>query len=191
MEEINENTSTISVPETVNQNGEEEVISNTKNTTSEPETQNFGSNEERIRLELEAYQKHFLALNEELAEIRKKYQDPEAAPPDPVTLLSGDVSDLKNEFDEIKKMILQQQQRQQDQAPQMQQQGVQHTIPQGQTQPQMMYQNPFMPFVPQIQPMFQTSTIMPAPTLPYLATPPLIPTNTQVPQFNYNNDNRR
>lgn len=168
-----EEEATVSEMESIEQ---KEVISEMETPTPEPDQG------ERIKLELEAYQRHFLALNEELAEIRKRYNVPEDTPPDPVAVLSGEVNSLKSGFDEIKQMILDQR-TQQDQA-------------QGQQQ-QMMFQQPFiqqapqMQFIPQYQPMFQTSTIMPAPSLPYLATPPLIPTNTQVPQMNLNNNNRR
>lgn len=139
---------------------------------------------ERIRLENEAYQRHVSALMAELQEIREQFHVQEPTPPDPVSVLTGEVNSLKNGFDELKQIIAEQQRVGNHQ----------NNQPQGQpqfNQPQQAF--PYFPqqgfqFFPQ-QPMFQTSTIMPAPSLPYIATSTPMPTNFQVPQFNMNNQN--
>ena len=140
---------------------------------------------ERIRLENEAYQRHVSALMAELQEIREQFHVPEPTPPDPVSVLTGKVNSLKNGFDELKQFITEQQRVG----------NPQNNQPQGQpqfNQPQQAF--PYFPqqgfqFFPPPQPMFQTSTIMPAPALPYIATSTPMPTNFQVPQFNLNNQN--
>lgn len=130
---------------------------------------------ERIRLENEAYQRHFSALQEELAEIRKQFAVEEPLPPDPVAMLSGQVSDLRNGFQQLQQM-LEQRQVEQHQSQQQAPQQIQFIQP-----PQQQYAY-FQP-----QPMFQqTSPILPAPALPYFATPALMPTNTQAPVINFN-----
>lgn len=131
---------------------------------------------ERIRLENEAYQRHVSALMAELQEIREQFHVPEQTPPDPVSVLTGEVNSLKNGFDELKQLIAEQQRVGNQQ----------NNQPQG--QPQFNQPQQAFPYFPQYfqQPMFQTSTIMPAPALPYIPTTTPMPTNIQVPQFNLN-----
>lgn len=141
----------------------EEVVSEQENTTP-----NTG---ERVRLELDAYKRHFAALEEELKEIREKYKEEEPIPPDPVTVLTGEVNSLKNGFEEIRQMLLDRGQQQQQPSQQVQ-------------QPQSYAF--FPPPIPQA--MYQSPIIAPAPALPYITTPTPIPTNTQVPQINFNSN---
>ena len=153
------------------------VVSETGNTSQET------MQSEQIRLENEAYQRHVSALIAELQDIRKRFHVAEEVPPDPVSILSGEVNSLKNGFEELKQ-LMERRVEQQNTAPQVQQ-------PQFS---QMQQAVPYFPqqgvsFFPQMQPMFQTSTIMPAPTLPYIATTTPMPTNMQVPQFNFNSGN--
>lgn len=131
---------------------------------------------ERIRLENEAYQRHVSALMAELQEIRSKFQIADPVQPDPFTVLSGEVNSLKSGFEELKQIMTSKMESCQNQTPQVQ------------TQYNPVYQQSY-PYFPQVQPMFQTSTIMPAPTLPYIATTTPMPTNMQVPQFNFNSQN--
>ncbi len=139
---------------------------------------------ERIRLENEAYQKHFLALQQEIEEIRKKFPDSseEEINDDPVKRLSGEVTELKNGFGELKELIQKSQEKSIQQMNQNQPfQPFQHPIQQVFPQP-----NPYYP------PMFQTSTIMPAPPLPFIHTPSFAPANIVPPVLNgssFNNQN--
>lgn len=140
--------------------------------------------EERIRLENEAYQKHFLALQQEIEEIRKKFPDTSetSGDEDPVKRLSGEVTELKNGFGELKELIQKSQEKSAQQINQNQpfqpyQQPIQQVFPQS---------NPYYP------PMFQTSTIMPAPPLPFIHTPSFAPANIVPPVLNgssFNNQN--
>lgn len=141
----------------------EEVVSEPENATSDTG--------ERVRLELDAYKRHFSALEEELKEIRQKYKEEDPLPPDPVSVLTGEVNSLKSGFEEIRQMLLERGQQQQQQVQQMQQ-------PQGYA---------FFP-PPMPQAMYQSPIIAPAPALPYITTPTPIPTNTQVPQINFNSN---
>lgn len=150
-----------------------------------PEMENtIPDQSERIRLENEAYQRHVSALMEELQEIRSKFQIAEPVQPDPFTVLSGEVNSLKSGFEELKQIMTKRVEAQQENPQQVQ--------PQFNQVPQQAF--PYFPqqgvsFFPQIQPMFQTSTIMPAPALPYIATTTPMPTNMHVPQFNFNSGN--
>lgn len=132
---------------------------------------------ERFRLENEAYQRHFSALQEELAEIRKQFSVEEPPPPDPVALLTGQVTDLQNGFQQLRNMLEQQQ----NQIPPVQQQSPQQI---------QFIQPPQYSYFPQSQPNFMTTPIMPAPALPYFATPMLPPTNTQAPVINFNGNSQ-
>lgn len=140
--------------------------------------------EERIRLENEAYQKHFLALQQEIEEIRKKFPDASEAhgDEDPVKRLSGEVTELKNGFGELKELIQKSQEKSAQQI--------------NQNQPFQPYQQPIQQVFPQpnpyYPPMFQTSTIMPAPPLPFIHTPSFAPANIVPPVLNgssFNNQN--
>ena len=131
---------------------------------------------DRARLENDVYQRHFAAISEEIAEIRRQYQVAEPAPPDPVTVLFEQVNGLKMGFDEIKNMIAESQQREHEKPIQQTPQ----PPPIQQIQP-MFPAPPWNPYP--ITPMYQTSTIMPAPQLTYFSTPTLAPTNTHAPQF--------
>ncbi len=159
----------IQVPPEQTQPAEEQAVSN-----SEPPTCPPDNSAERFRLENEAYQRHFSALQEELSEIRKKFAVEEPLPPDPVTLLTGQVTDLQNGFQQLRSMLEQQQQNQQP--------PVQHQAPQ-----QIQFiQPPQYTYFPQTQPSFAPPPILPPPALPYFATPMLPPTNTQAPVINFN-----
>lgn len=147
---------------------EEQAVSEMETPTCPPD-----NTAERFRLENEAYQRHFSALQEELAEIRKRYAVEEPLPPDPVTLLSGQVSDLQNGFQQLRSMLEQQQ----NQIPPVQQQTPQQI---------QFIQPPQYSYFPQPQPSFMSTPIMPPPALPYFATPMLPPTNTQAPVINFN-----
>ena len=133
---------------------------------------------ERVKLENEAYQRHFQALQDEIAEIRKKYPDAgaETEPEDPVKRLSGEVNDLKTGLGELKELM----KNQQAQAGQQQNQGNAGTAYQQPVQPyfQPVFQQPY--YTP---PMFQTSTIMPAPPLPFIQTPSFAPANILPPML--------
>ena len=135
-------------------------------------------------MENEAYQKHFLALQQEIEEIRKKFPDSseEEINDDPVKRLSGEVTELKNGFGELKELIQKSQEKSIQQMNQNQPfQPFQHPIQQVFPQP-----NPYYP------PMFQTSTIMPAPPLPFIHTPSFAPANIVPPVLNgssFNNQN--
>ena len=135
-------------------------------------------NSERVKLENDAYQRHFQALLDEIAEIRKKYPDgnAETEPEDPVKRLSGEVNDLKTGLGELKELM----KNQQAQAGQQQNQGNAGTAYQQPVQPyfQPVFQQPY--YTP---PMFQTSTIMPAPPLPFIQTPSFAPANTLPPML--------
>lgn len=135
-------------------------------------------NSERVKLENEAYQRHFQALQDEIAEIRKKYPDAgaEMEPEDPVKRLSGEVNDLKTGLGELKELM----KNQQAQAGQQQNQGNAGNAYQQPVQPyfQPVFQQPY--YTP---PMFQTSTIMPAPPLPFIQTPSFAPANTLPPML--------
>lgn len=139
---------------------------------------------EQLRLENEVYQKHFAALNQEIEEIRRRFHAEPEAEVDPVQQLSSEVNSLKNGFDELKNMIANSRQETATQNPAQPQQGQ----PQAQ---QNMFQNPFGGYYQQpmfqqySQPLFQASAIMPAPPLPYIQTPTIMPLNTQVPQINH------
>lgn len=147
---------------------EEQTVSISETPTPAPDQS------ERFRLENETYQRHFSALQEELAEIRKKYAVEEPPPPDPVALLTGQVSDLQNGFQQIRSMLEQQQQ---NQPPPVQQQTPQQI---------QFIQPPQYTYFPQPQPSFAPPPILPPPALPYFATPMLPPTNTQAPVINFN-----
>ena len=140
--------------------------------------------EERIRLENEAYQKHFLALQQEIEEIRKKFPDTSetSGEEDPVKRLSGEVTELKNGFGELKELLRKSQEKSTQQV--------------NQNQPFQPYQQPIQQIFPQpnpyYPPMFQTSTIMPAPPLPFIHTPSFAPANIVPPVLNgssFNNQN--
>ena len=143
-------------------------------------------NSERVKLENDAYQRHFQALQDEIAEIRKKYPDAgaETEPEDPVKRLSGEVNDLKTGLGELKELMKNQQAQvannAQAQAGQQQNQGNAGTAYQQPVQPyfQPVFQQPY--YTP---PMFQTSTIMPAPPLPFIQTPSFAPANTLPPML--------
>lgn len=136
----------------------------TKDDGKEPDT-----SAERLRLENEAFKRHFSELNDEIEEIRRKFHVDPDEKPDPVKVLSGEVSELKNGFDELKNML----------ASQPKQPEYQTQYQQPMFQPQIGYG--FQPMYQ--QPMFQTSTILPAPQLPYFQTPNFMPMNTQLPQI--------
>ena len=140
--------------------------------------------EERIRLENEAYQKHFLALQQEIEDIRKKFPDTSetSGDEDPVKRLSGEVTELKNGFGELKELLRKSQEK--------------STQQMNQNQPFQPYQQPIQQVFPQpnpyYPPMFQTSTIMPAPPLPFIHTPSFAPANIVPPVLNgssFNNQN--
>lgn len=142
-------------------------------------------NSERVKLENEAYQRHFQALQDEIAEIRKKYPDAgaETEPEDPVKRLSGEVNELKTGLGELKELMKNQQAQAANnmQTPvQQQNQGNAGTAYQQPVQPyfQPVFQQPY--YTP---PMFQTSTIMPAPPLPFIQTPNFAPANTLPPML--------
>lgn len=151
---------------------EEQAVSGMETTTCPPD-----NSAERFRLENEAYQRHFSALQDELAEIRKKFAVEEPLPPDPVTLLTGQVTDLQNGFQQLRNMLEQQQ----NQIPPVQQQSPQQI---------QFIQPPQYTYFPQPQPNFMTTPIMPPPALPYFATPMLPPTNTQAPVINFNGNSQ-
>lgn len=165
------------VSEMIPQNVTEEVVSVQEIPTSEPAQAVPDDKSELIRLENEAYQRHFKALQEELSEIRQRFNIEEPPPPDPVALLTGQVSDLRNGFQQLQQMLEQRQQQ----------------IEQPQTQPapqQIQFIQPPAPqqygFFPQTMYPQQPAPIMPAPSLPYFSTPALMPTNTQAPVINFN-----
>ena len=142
------------------------------------------STSDRVRLENEVFQRHITAIKDELDEIRRKYSVPESSPPDPVLALSAQVDELKNGFAEIKNLLTETKQQPPVQQP------VQQPIQQPPVFPTPAWQMPYPYQVTTAQPMFQTSTIMPAPPLTYFQTPTLMPTNTQAPQFsNFANNN--
>ena len=145
-----------------------------------PSNAPVGSTSDRVRLENEVFQRHISAIKDELEEIRRKYSVPESSPPDPVLALSAQVDELKNGFAEIKNLLTETKQ----------QPPVQQPIQQQPVFPTPAWQMPYPYQVTTAQPMFQTSTIMPAPPLTYFQTPTLLPTNTQAPQFNnFTNNN--
>lgn len=169
---------------------EEHGISESSSGQAENDSESRGQetrihvSEDRIRLENEAYQKHFLALQQEIEEIRKKFPDTSetSGDEDPVKRLSGEVTELKNGFGELKELIQKSQEKSTQQMNQNQPfQPYQHPIQQVFPQP-----NPYYP------PMFQTSTIMPAPPLPFIHTPSFAPANIIPPVLNgssFNNQN--
>lgn len=139
--------------------------------------------EERIRLENEAYEKHFSELIKELESIREKFPaDSSEKTQDPVKKLSGEFDQLKNSFSELKEMM-QKQQRNQNGNPVFQ-----NTFPYSGTP--VFTQGAPQPYYP---PMFQTSTIMPAPALPFIQTPNFAPAITATPNsgnnMNFNGGN--
>ena len=137
---------------------------------------------ERVKLENDAYQRHFQALQDEIAEIRKKYPDAgaETEPEDPVKRLSGEVNDLKTGLGELKELMERQQAQAANNAQALQNQGDTGNTYQQPVQPyfQPVFQQPY--YTP---PMFQTSTIMPAPPLPFIQTPSFAPANTLPPML--------
>ena len=161
--------------------GNEENISESQGVVSNEENAILPDNSEKLKLELDAYKKHFSALEKELQEIREKYNEEAPVPPDPVTILTGEVNSLKNGFEEIRQMLLNREK--QSEVPQQQQM---QNIQQGFFQTPQPQGYAFFP--PPVQPMFQSTMIAPAPALPYITTPTPIPTNTQVPQFNFNSN---
>ena len=136
--------------------------------------------EERMRLENEAYEKHFAALREEIADIRKKYPDgpSDVVEEDPVQKLYGEVGELKNSFSELKELLQKPQQATSQNPNQTFQQGFQY-----QQAPQFFQQGAPQAYYP---PMFQTSTILPAPALPFIQTPTYAPAITMPPAFGNN-----
>lgn len=136
--------------------------------------------EERMRLENEAYEKHFAALREEIADIRKKYPagPSDVVDEDPVQKLYGEVGELKNSFSELKELLQKPQQATSQNPNQTFQQGFQY-----QQAPQFFQQGAPQAYYP---PMFQTSTIMPAPALPFIQTPTYAPAITMPPAFGNN-----
>ena len=173
---------------------EEQGVTEVSNTEEPAETSESGTESEQastpdtgneqLRLENEAYQKHFAALNQEIEEIRRRFHAVPEAESDPVQQLSSEVNSLKNGFDELKNMIANSRQETATQNPAQPQQVQQQTQ-------QNMFQNPFggyyqQPMFQQYSPpLFQASAIMPAPPLPYIQTPTIMPLNTQVPQINH------
>ena len=158
--------------------------------TEQPTTDNAPSDStsDRVRLENEVFQRHITAIKDELEEIRRKYSTPESSPPDPVLALSAQVDELKNGFAEIKNLLTET--KQQPPVTAQTPTPVQQTMPQPPVFPTPAWQMPYPYQVTTAQPMFQTSTIMPAPPLTYFSTPTLMPTNTQAPQFNsFSNNN--
>ena len=136
--------------------------------------------EERMRLENEAYEKHFAALREEIADIRKKYPagPSDVVDEDPVQKLYGEVGELKNSFSELKELL--------QKPPQATSQNPNQTFQQGfqyQQAPQFFQQGAPQAYYP---PMFQTSTILPAPALPFIQTPTYAPAITMPPAFGNN-----
>lgn len=136
--------------------------------------------EERMRLENEAYEKHFAALREEIADIRKKYPagPSDVVDEDPVQKLYGEVGELKNSFSELKELLQKPQQATSQNPNQTFQQGFQY-----QQAPQFFQQGAPQAYYP---PMFQTSTILPAPALPFIQTPTYAPAITMPPAFGNN-----
>ena len=136
--------------------------------------------EERMRLENEAYEKHFAALREEIADIRKKYPagPSDVVEEDPVQKLYGEVGELKNSFSELKELLQKPQQATSQNPNQTFQQGFQY-----QQAPQFFQQGAPQSYYP---PMFQTSTILPAPALPFIQTPTYAPAITMPPAFGNN-----
>lgn len=136
--------------------------------------------EERMRLENEAYEKHFAALREEIADIRKKYPagPSDVVDEDPVQKLYGEVGELKNSFSELKELLQKPQQATSQNPNQTFQQGLQY-----QQTPQFFQQGAPQAYYP---PMFQTSTILPAPALPFIQTPTYAPAITMPPAFGNN-----
>ena len=136
--------------------------------------------EERMRLENEAYEKHFAALREEIANIRKKYPagPSDVVDEDPVQKLYGEVGELKNSFSELKELLQKPQQATSQNPNQTFQQGIQY-----QQAPQFFQQGAPQAYYP---PMFQTSTILPAPALPFIQTPTYAPAITMPPAFGNN-----
>ena len=136
--------------------------------------------EERMRLENEAYEKHFAALREEIADIRKKYPagPSDVVDEDPVQKLYGEVGELKNSFSELKELLQKPQQATSQNPNQTFQQGFQY-----QQAPQFFQQGAPQAYYP---PMFQASTILPAPALPFIQTPTYAPAITMPPAFGNN-----
>ena len=136
--------------------------------------------EERMRLENEAYEKHFAALREEIADIRKKYPagPSDVVDEDPVQKLYGEVGELKNSFSELKELLQKPHQATSQNPNQTFQQGFQY-----QQAPQFFQQGAPQAYYP---PMFQTSTILPAPVLPFIQTPTYAPAITMPPAFGNN-----
>ena len=164
-----------------------ETITETETVTASEESAE--SSTERLRLENEAFKNHFSELNREMEEISKKFQTEDGKDSDPVSVLSGEIDELKSGFNELKSILEKKESAGQAQAqPQMQQQ-----VPQ--FAPQM--GNPFFPYgygAPQMfspGPMYQTSTILPAPALPYFQTPNFYPMNTTLPTINAGTGNNK
>ena len=133
-----------------------------------------------MRLENEAYEKHFAALREEIADIRKKYPagPSDVVDEDPVQKLYGEVGELKNSFSELKELLQKPQQATSQNPNQTFQQGFQY-----QQAPQFFQQGAPQAYYP---PMFQASTILPAPALPFIQTPTYAPAITMPPAFGNN-----
>lgn len=105
--------------------------------------------------QLDAYKRCFVALQAELAEIEQQFGADPAPADDPLKELTGEVSGFKGELAELRKML------------------------EDLRQPQQQYQ------APQPQPYYvqQPQMVAPAP-LPYLQTPNYTPIMPAMPNFN-------
>lgn len=125
-----------------------------------------GNDNEQIVLENEAYRRHMEALNAEILEIRNRFGVTDT-PVDSVAVLSGEVSELKSGFSELKEILHKIEGQQNAPAASVPQQTQQAWFPQ-------MVQQPMM----QPAPMFNS------PALPYIQTPSYAPIMPAIPQFN-------
>lgn len=126
-----------------------------------------GNDNERIALENEAYHRHMEALNAEILEIRNRFGVTDK-PVDSVAVLSGEVSELKSGFSELKEILQKIEEQRNAPAASIPQQAQQAWFPQMVQQPAMM----------------QTAPMFNSPALPYIQTPSYAPIMPAIPQFN-------
>lgn len=128
------------------------------------ESVSSAENRDKLTAQLEAYKRHFAALQTELAEIEHQFGADSESASDPLKELTGEVSAFKGELSELRRML-------EDlrnapataaaQAPVL-------PMPQQQPQQQFYYQPPM---------------VAPAP-LPYIQTPNFAPLMPAMPTFN-------
>ena len=120
-------------------------------------------NRDKLTAQLEAYKRHFAALQTELAEIEQQFGTDSDSASDPLKELTGEVSAFKGELSELRRML-------EDlrNAPATAAQAPVLPMPQQQPQQQFYYQPPM---------------VAPAP-LPYIQTPNFAPLMPAMPTFN-------